>query len=418
MEFLSREPRTAPAKIVFLCVLCVLCAEGYAGAQVMPDPKQMSGIPRQDPAVPSGSVTVRLIRGDLANRILNHPVQLFVNDKPQEGRTDGEGRAQFDKLPPGATLKAVATVDGERLESQTFQVPSDGPGIRLMLVATDKEKEARQAAEASAPAIAGQVVLGGDTRIVVEPGDESLDIFYILEIMNNARAPVNPATPFDFEMPAGVTGTTLFEGSTPLARVTGNHVRVNGPFPPGKTTLQLGARFPVTSGSVDLTLRLPAMVERVMVLVRKLGDIRLTSPQIKNQQDFPSGNEVVIAGVGGSVPANQPITLQLTGLPHHSQAPRVIALTLAALVVLAGVVAAWRPAASTVARDERKKLLARRERLFHDLVRLEEDHRNGRGDPSRYAARREDLVAALERVYGALDAGETPGPGDRTGLAA
>ena len=43
----------------------------------------------------------------------------------------------------------------------------------------------------------------------------------------------------------------------------------------------------------------------------------------------------------------------------------------------------------------------------------------GRGEGGRYAGRREELVTALERVYGALDSGETgPGPGDRTGLAA
>ena len=51
-----------------------------------------------------------------------------------------------------------------------------------MLVATDKEKEARAAAAARAPAVTGQVVLGvrdpgspvqAETRIVIEPGDES-----------------------------------------------------------------------------------------------------------------------------------------------------------------------------------------------------------------------------------------------------
>ena len=401
-----------------LPALCVLLAAGDARAQAMPDPKQMSGIPRPDSAVPAGSVTVRLIRGDLANRILNHPVELFVNDKPQQAKTDGEGRAQFDKLPVGATLKAVATVDGERLESQAFEVPASGPGIRLMLVATDKEKEARKAAEAAAPAVSGQVILGGDTRVIVEPGDEALEVFYILEIMNNARAPVNPSTPFDFEMPTGVTGTTLFEGSTPLAKVTGNHVRVNGPFPPGTTSLQLGARLPFNSGSVDLAVKLPATVERLMVLVKKLGDTRLASPQIQNQQDFPSGNEVVIAGVGGAVPANQPIVLQLTGLPHHSQIPRLVALGLAGFVVVAGFVAGRRPNPAPDGRDERKKLLARREKLLHELVRLEQEHRSGRGDRVRYAPRREELVTALERVYGALDTGDAPGPGDRTGLAA
>ncbi len=50
--------------------------------------------------------------------------------------TDDAGRAQFDKLQVGASVKFTATVDGEHLESQEFLVPAQG-GIRLMLVATD-----------------------------------------------------------------------------------------------------------------------------------------------------------------------------------------------------------------------------------------------------------------------------------------
>ena len=59
------------------------------------------------------------------------------------------------------------------------------------------------------------------------------------------------------------------------------------------------------------------------------------------------------------------------------------------------------------------RLIGRREKLMADLVRLENDHRNARGDRARYASRREDLVAALEHIYGALD-----DPDDGTGVAA
>jgi hypothetical protein len=68
---------------------------------------------------------------------------------------------------------------------------------------------------------------------------------------------------------------------------------------------------------------------------------------------------------------------------------------------------------------ERKRLIGRREKLFADLVRLENDHRAGRTDARRYAARREEIVAALEHVYGALDSHDTgPEPAGRAGLAA
>ena len=42
-------------------------------------------------------------------------------------------------------------------------------------------------------------------------------------------------------------------------------------------------------------------------------------------------------------------------------------------------------------------------RLFADLTDLEDQHRTGAIDPERFAQRRRELVAALERVYAALD---------------
>jgi hypothetical protein len=39
---------------------------------------------------------------------------------------------------------------------------------------------------------------------------------------------------------------------------------------------------------------------------------------------------------------------------------------------------------------------------MQELVRLEQDHRRGKVDAARFAARREELIAALEGVYAAL----------------
>jgi hypothetical protein len=48
-------------------------------------------------------------------------------------------------------------------------------------------------------------------------------------------------------------------------------------------------------------------------------------------------------------------------------------------------------------------LKQRREKLYADLMALEEQRRKGRIDDDRYATRRESLVAQLERVMGELD---------------
>ena len=144
----------------------------------------------------------------------------------------------------------------------------------------------------------------------------------------------------------------------------------------------------------------------------------MSSPQLKEQREIPANGEVFIAATGGPVAAGQPIRLSLSGVPHHSSAPRTAALTLAIGIVLVGT---WAAARSTdhvsIRAAERKRLLARRDKLFNDLIRQEHDHRNGRTDDRRYAARRDDLLAALEQVYAALDIDTGADPARRAGIA-
>jgi hypothetical protein len=404
-----------------LCVLSVLGVVSLSAQFQMPDAKEMSGIPRPVDDLPSGSVSVRLIRGDLSQNIANHPVELHVGEEVQTTNTDDGGRAQFDRLPGGVPLKAVAVVDGERLESEEFAALPDA-GIRLMLVATDREKEARAAAEANAPPIPGDVVFNDRSRIVIEPGDETIELYYILTVENRAKAPVDPKTPFVFDMPTGAIGTTILSGSSEKASTSGARVRFAGPFPPGETILQVAASLPVTGGTVELSQSFPASMPQLNVIAQKLGDMRLTSPQIARQQDMSSNGEAYIAAAGGAVPAGQPIVLTLTGLPHHSTVPRWTALSIAMVITFVGVWGIVRPGDQSRRQDERQRLTARREKLLQELVRLENDRLAGRGDRARQAGRREELVASLEHVYAALDAddvaeGPSPQSADRSGYA-
>ena len=384
----------------------------------MPDPKQMSGIPRPVDDLPNGAISVRLIRGSLSNNLTGHPVDLHVGPKVITVKTDENGRAEFKDFltgTAGATVKATADIDGEHLESQEFPAPTRG-GIRLMLVATDPNKKDTPAP----PAQSGTVSIGDQSRFVVQPREEAVDLFYLLDIANNQTVPVNPPTPFVFDLPAGASGSAIMDGSSPQASVKGLRVTVAGPFAPGHTFVQVATSLPAEDGSIEIAQKLPANLDQLAVIVKKIdNDTRLKSPLLKEQREMPADGEVFIAATGGAVAAGQPIQLTIDGIPHHSQAPRRVALAIAFVVAVVGVWFATRPTGDAAAQaGERKRLIARREKLFNELARLDQDRRGGRVDERRSAARREELVSALEQIYNALESYDGPDPAGRAGVAA
>jgi hypothetical protein len=372
------------------------------------DFKQASGIPRPVDDLPAGTVSIRVIRGDLSNPVANQPVELRVGDDARTQNTDAEGRAEFLVATTG-TVRASTVVDGERLESQPFPAPGAG-AVRMLLVASDKEAAARAAEEAK-NAVTGPIVLGRESEFVMQPGDESVTVYYLLEIVNAAQAAVHPPQPFTFDVPGGAQGLAIIEGPEGKATVKGRTVLVQGPFRPGKTAVQVAYALRATTGSIEVEQRFPVELEHLAAIVRKLGDAKLTSPNISRQQEMPADGQVYIAAAGDKpIPAGQLITLSVSGLPHHSAVPRYVALSIAALIVLIGIVALRRPAEGSegdARAAERKRLIARRERLLQDLVKLEQDHRRGRLDATRFGERRQALMEALEHVYGALDGGDS-----------
>jgi hypothetical protein len=374
----------------------------------------MAGIPRPVDDLPNGSVSVRVIRGSFANNLPNQPVQLHAGADILTVNTDAEGRAQFDNLTPGAALRAVAIVDGERLESEPFSAPAQG-GIRLVLLASGDPGAPSGAG--SAAAVPGSVSIGGQSRIIIQPGDGTVTLYYLLEIVNPAPAPVNPTTPFTFDMPAGTTRTEIMQGSSVPATVSGSRVQANGPFPPGTTLLNVGSEIAQNSGTLEIAQMFPAAVDQFALIVQKMGDTAVSSPFLTQQREVAQQGEVYIAGAGAPVAAGQALSLTLTNLPHYSQVPRWTALAISFAILVAGAVAAVRAPDDTAARAaERKRLLTRREKLLIELARLERDRSrdSSASDSPHYVSRRKELVDALEQIYGALDSEDPPAESVRT----
>jgi hypothetical protein len=388
-----------------LLFVCVLAAASILRAQ-MPDARQMSGVPLPVSDLPPGTVTVRVVRGAMTNVIAGQLVELTGGSSILSAKTNDAGRAEFSGLPPGTRVKASTTVNGERIESQEFAVPVAG-GIRVALVATDAQMQQqadRDRQQAESAAQEGSVVLSDRSRFVFEMGDEALNSFALLEIVNAAKVPVKTANPIVFDLPSSAVGAGLLEGSTKQATLTGKRVIVTGPFAPGSTVLQYGYSLPISGASMTVEQVMPLPLGQVSVLVQKVGDMQLQSPEVAEHRDMPLQGETFIVGKGPAIPAGRPIRFSLSGLPHQPVWPRNVALLLAGVILAAG---AWgtvrRSPAKQADDDRRKRLDARRDRLFAELTSIEQQHRENSIDPERYAARRRELLTSLERVYAQLD---------------
>jgi hypothetical protein len=111
-------------------------------------------------------------------------------------------------------------------------------------------------------------------------------------------------------------------------------------------------------------------------------------------------------GTGDRVNAGDTLVLQLSGLPARSPVARyaVLGLALAILVVGLGIgFTSGEPDAGDT------KLIAKRDRLMGELVSLERKRR-ARPLPGPDEARRQKVIADLERAWAALD--HDHGPGD------
>jgi hypothetical protein len=304
-------------------VVLVGLVSAPARAQIaMPDPALIHGKALPAPELASGTVTVRVVREAIGNDIAGQEVRVTVGGGARAATTDAQGRAEFPSLPGGAEGRAETTVSGERLVSEPFVVPAAG-GLRVILVAGLAEGRARRereaAAEAAAPPVKGAVVLGTNSRIVMEFRDDVLQVFYVLEIVNSARNRVDIGGPVIIDLPRGAGGAALLEGAAPTASVSGDRVTVTGPFAAGVTSVQVGFQLDVDNAETTIEQRWPVALERVTVAMERVGAAALASPQFSEVETVTTSDGApYLLAQGPALAAGTPLVLQLKGLPVHS----------------------------------------------------------------------------------------------------
>jgi hypothetical protein len=399
-------------------VLVALLIPTVALAQQMPDPSLIHGRALPGPELRDGTVTVRIVREAIGNDAPGQQVRVTVGGTTRTATTDKEGRAEFNSLPAGEG-RAEATVDGETMQSQPFVVPTSG-GLKVILVAglakAAERKKLEEAAERAAPPTKGVVVLGGDSRIVMEFNNDSLFAYYLLDIVNTARSRVDIGGPLRLELPPEAAGVRLYTGATEglQVEIDGPHVAVQGPFAPGITHINLQFDLRFANASHTVVQPFPVSWERPIVGIEKVGSLGLASPQFSTVSELPTENGVYLLGQGGALQAGTPLTFTLSNMPVHSRTSLYFGLGLALLIVAIGGWLALTPA--TTAAVDRKALVSRRDTLLTELAQLEAKRRDGT-IPERSERRRQRILGELEHIYAELDA--TAGPrGGGEGIAA
>jgi hypothetical protein len=390
----------------------------------MPDPRAMHGQAIPAGELPAGSVTVRVVRQMVGNNIGGVTVELHGAGPVRSAVTGADGRAQFAGLTPGSRVHAIALVEGERLESQPFDVPRDG-GVRSILVAglglgaagaaPAPPASAAPSSGARAPA-SGDLSFGDNTRFAIEFQDDTITVFYLLDLINSGAAPVTPPSPLTFDLPAEATAATKLEGGSPLVTVAGHQVSIAGPIPPGITSVPVAYRIERWSARHTIEQRLPLPIGQLAIGVQRLEGLKVESPQVTSVREAALSGQAFLIATGPALPAGTPLQLTLVGLPYRSRTPLIVALVVAGLVGIAGVyLSLTRPEDAGSIRRER--LEARRRKGLAALTTLDADRQRGAIGEAAYESRRAKLMADLERVYGELDQATEPPDGDQ-GVAA
>ncbi len=148
---MSRPSATSRAGVLLALLSLVVMALAGGGIALSPtsvqagpppmDPRRMSGIPRPDPQIAAGTITVRVLSGSFDKPALDHPVELEITDaagtktETLVKNTVNQGRATFSGLQSWAGGRAIAKVelDGETLRSAPINITGD-IGAAVMLV--------------------------------------------------------------------------------------------------------------------------------------------------------------------------------------------------------------------------------------------------------------------------------------------
>ena len=318
-----------------------------------------------------------------------------------EKLTDAAGRVRFDELVTGegAGYVAVAEHEGLRLGTQPFRMPTDS-GMRGHIVAL------RRTTETTA------LQLDPRSKVILQVREDAVTVMMALYVRNTSQDIFDGGEGgLVIPLPEAAVGAQELEGSEPLDISPGQGVRLKSPIPPDSaatfvTHVRFGYVLP-SEGSDEIELRqvFPIPLPDPFLLVPANSGLQLEGAGVQRLKDETDGQgDKVHAYSVPAIAASGALNVRISGVPARDFTGRTIAATLSVLLLVAGVAFAGRGGAGDKAAAERDSLAERREKLFAELVAVEQQ-RKAEGEPKAAASngrlgdRRRELVTKLESVY-------------------
>jgi hypothetical protein len=173
--------------------------------------------------------------------------------------------------------------------------------------------------------------------MIVEQADEFVEVFVLADLINTTNGPVSLPAPIVFIPPAGALGTAVLEGVT-SAVLEGSRIVVKGPLPSGPTSVQFGYRLSSATGRAAIAQTFPVGGPMSSVIVRRHAGTTVAVAGERQRRDTQlEGRDYVLVSTGAIQPAT-PLEVTVSGMPARPRWPVRVALTLAGLIVLAGLV--------------------------------------------------------------------------------
>jgi hypothetical protein len=247
-------------------------------------------------------------------------------------------------------------------------------------------------------------------RLIFEVGEDSVQMMEELIFKNVSEQAFEPGPEgLLIPLPVGFEGAKEIEGSVPLDVRDGQGAAVRSPISPNRgamfaTPVRVGFVLPAGgSPNVDLRQKMPFGLEGALLLVPANTNLTLEGSGLRERpaQADAQGNTVKLFDLD-PIPPGGTLALTIKGLPALDRKGRNFAGVLCLLLIVGAVIFSPRSSKVTRAVASAAQLTERREKLFSELVALEQQRRQAKSDGKRDSSveeRRLELVAKLENVY-------------------